>query len=235
MTPRQSIVHVAPLEHLGLHSSAFSHWMSHTVVAPLQLGVQVSPNPTPSNVQVHPSGQIGEESVLQAVVQHPPLVHDEHGLVHMGASQLPALHVKPAPQGMPQALQCIVDVVRSTSHPFAPSPSQSPRPGSQVKPQIPPAHASVASGVGPQDAPQTPQSAIEVASSASHPLDALPSQSSYPAEQVSPQVPSAHVAVAFGPAAHALVQVPQWAGSRRSASQPFDTIVSHSWNSGSHV
>jgi hypothetical protein len=204
------------------------HSTLQTVPVPSQVGEQVSPSPSQSKVHVQPDGQLGEQPVLQAVVQHAPLVHDEHGLVHMGGSQLPALHIRPAPHALPQAPQCVAEVVRSTSHPFAAPPSQSPRSKSHVKPHVPPVQVSVASGVGPQAAPHAPQCATDVASSASHPFEALPSQSSYPAAQVNPQLPPVHVAVAFAGTAQTLVHVPQWAGSRRSASHPFDTIESHS-------
>ena len=183
---------------------------SHAVVPPLHVGEHVSPRPSQSNVQEQPSGQVGEQPVPQAVVQHPPLVHDEHGLAHMGA-HVPLLQV--VAHELPQVPQCIAEVVRSTSQPFPGSPSQSPRPASQLKTHPPPVQVSVASRVGPQAPPQIPQCATDVASSSSHPLTALPSQSPYPAAQANPQVPPEQVAEAFGGDGHAVPHAPQWAGS----------------------
>lgn len=67
--------------------------------------------------------------------------------------------------------------------------------------------------------PQAPQS-VSVRRSVSHPLPGRPSQSPRSAAQARPQVPPVHVATAPGPPGHALPQLPQVAGSARSASQP---------------
>ena len=72
--------------------------------------------------------------------------------------------------------------------------------------------------------------------SASHPLPGFPSQSAKPALQVKPQVPIAHVGVAFAGVAHARAHIPQCATVVRvSTSHPLLASPSQSANPVLHV
>jgi hypothetical protein len=100
-------------------------------------------------------------------------------------------------------------------------PSQSAKPSVQVTRQTPAAQEGRALVPPAHTVEQVPQREGSEASWASHPLAGLPSQSPKPAAQTKPQRPAAQVAVALGPAAHALPQAPQWARFvRPSTSQP---------------
>ena len=148
--------------------------------------------------------------------------------------QTPATQESPAPQGLPQRPQCAAAPRRSTSQPFAGSPSQSPKPSSQrAMPQRPAAHTPVARA-GAQARPQAPQWAAAVLRSTSQPVVALPSQSPRPAGQRSPQRPAVQVATPFGPDAQANPQAPQCATSEAvSRSQPLTALPSQSRNAPS--
>jgi hypothetical protein len=144
-------------------------------------------------------------------------------------------------QAFPHAPQLCTLLVMSTSHPFAATRSQSPKPASHAAtPQAPPAHMGVAFGVT-HALPQKPQLCASEAMFTSQPFAAAPSQSPKPAKQPYVHAPIAQTPAAFGGEVHALSQAPQWMGEACVfTSQPFAACPSQfpkpaSQNSTTHV
>jgi hypothetical protein len=150
---------------------------------------------------------------------------------HAATPQRPAEHEGTAfagAQTIPQAPQwATVELVR-VSHPVDTTPSQSPKPASQVMEHAPAAHRG-APLTALHARPHAPQCRTSAAVLASQPLDAAPSQSAKPALQLATTHPPArHAAVAFG-SMHPAPQAPQWAAvTWRSVSQPFEATPSQS-------
>jgi hypothetical protein len=121
----------------------------------------------------------------------------------------------PVLQTLPHAPQFEPDDVRSVSHPFDGSPSQSPHPVAHVPtPHLAPEHDAVATWAPRGHAcPQAPQLLADAVVSVSQPLAALPSQSPNPALQTVPQRPDTHAGAALASGPHALPQAPQFIGS----------------------
>ena len=135
----------------------------------------------------------------------------------------------PAAQTVPHAPQFARSATVSRSQPLLGSPSQSRNvPVHCATAQRPAAQVAVALARA-QRAPQRPQWAGSLAVSTSQPLVALPSQSSAPVSQRSPQSPAAQVALPRGPAAQDRPHAPQWAGvARVSTSHPLAGSLSQS-------
>jgi hypothetical protein len=127
----------------------------------------------------------------------------------------PAVHVAiafaRAAHAVAHVPQFDTELRRSTSHPFAALPSQSPNPAEHpVTAHVPATHADIALARS-QVRPHIPQFAGAVERSVSHPFAALPSQSPNPASH-GPRVhtPPTHVALACAKL-QALPQAPQFA------------------------
>ncbi len=127
--------------------------------------------------------------------------------------QRPAVQGTPAPQTVPHAPQLEVLLVRLTSQPSATVPLQSPKPVlHDATRHAPDAHAGTPLGIE-HAVPQPPQFETSAPVLISHPSVAVRLQSVYPALQLKPQVPAAHVAVALARVGHTVVQAPQCVGS----------------------
>jgi hypothetical protein len=85
-----------------------------------------------------------------------------------------------------------------------------------------------------QAVPQAPQFARSVSDAISQPLSCFPSQSRSPSLQVVPQTPASQLAVAPGPAAHALPHSPQLLMVVVAVSQPLSGLPSQSSNPCRH-
>jgi hypothetical protein len=139
-------------------------------------------------------------------------------------SAKPALHTIPqtlaaqvgdalgrAGQAPPHVPQLAALVLRSTSHPSAELPLQSPRPGSHTTTQPVALHMAVAWLAPWQAAPHDLQWAMLVRRSVSQPSAALPLQSPKPGRQGRTQRPASQVAVVLAVGAQATPQPPQFA------------------------
>jgi len=115
-----------------------------------------------------------------------------------------------------------------TSQPFEASVSQSAKPGTQSRRQVPPPQTGVVfSPPRGQTVPHAPQLAVVVRVSTSQPFAGFASQFAKPGLQVNPQVPAVHVATEFATGAHALPHIPQCVVlDVTSASQPFAAVAS---------
>jgi len=135
----------------------------------------------------------------------------------------------PVAQVPPQRPQWATLVERSTSQPLAAFPSQSPKPGLQVKPQVPLPQVALAWAGAAHARPHAPQCEVLVRVSTSQPLLALPSQSPKPAAQaVSPHTPDSQAALALL-SEQRCPQRPQCVLLvRRLVSQPLDSTRSQS-------
>ena len=87
-------------------------------------------------------------------------------------------------QVIPHMLQLLMSVWVLISQPLSGFPSQSAKPGSQAKPQLPDAHVVVALGTTGQTIPHIPQLAVSVRVFDSHPSAMLLLQSSNGGVQV---------------------------------------------------
>ncbi len=90
------------------------------------------------------------------------------------------------------------------------SKSQSSNGAMQRIAHAPSAHTGKPLAGGPHALPQPPQSATETENADSQPSARSPLQFPNPATHVSAHRPATHAGVAFGPAGHALPQLPQW-------------------------
>ena len=112
-------------------------------------------------------------------------------------------------QLFPQKPQWFSVVASGTSQPSAGFPLQSPKPESQVKPQLPATHVVVELARFGQAFGHEPQCRTSVLRLTSQPSTALPLQSAKPALQVNPQVEPVQVRVEFGRLAQRFPQKPQ--------------------------
>lgn len=127
---------------------------------------------------------------------------------HVGAALGGVAHRTPHPPHREGSLR------RSTSQPFSASPSQSAKPVAQALPHTPAAQVGVALARIGHALLHAPQCATLVAVAVSQPLAVIPSQSSKPAPQASPQAPAVHAGDALAPAGQGTAsQAPQRAGS----------------------
>ena len=102
--------------------------------------------------------------------------------------------------------------------------------------QTPAVHAAVAWSRDGHDVAHVPQCDGSEPRSVSQPLEAMPSQSAWPARQRTPHAPAVHVAVAKGPAGHTLRHAPQLYGSLAvPTSQPSEATRLQSPKPGSHA
>jgi hypothetical protein len=128
---------------------------------------------------------------------------------------------------LPQAPQLFTLFVRFVSQPFAPLPSQFPRPELHDEtPHTPPTQFGVPPPVG-QMLPQVLQLLTSVFVLVSQPLFGLPSQSLKPAAQVGTQAPAVQVVVPFR-LVQETVHDPQFAVVLSGVSQPFRVLLSQS-------
>ena len=100
------------------------------------------------------------------------------------------------------------------------------KPLAQVDPHVPAVHVLVAFTTTGQARAHAPQLSGSLASVASQPLAADPSQSALPAMHVNPQVVPLQVAVAFAAPAQIVPHAPHEDGSERLASHPLARFVS---------
>jgi hypothetical protein len=157
----------------------------------------------------HPLAALESQSarpVLQAATAHAPAVQAGVPLA--------------TTQRVGQLPQWVASEPRSTSQPFAASPSQSAKPAVQVNAQAPAAQDTVAWALGAHAIPQAPQCSALVRVSTSQPLATIPSQSPRPGSQLAiPHTPAAQAPVALA-GAQAVPHAPQWAALTRVSTQP---------------
>jgi hypothetical protein len=130
----------------------------------------------------------------------------------------------------PQVPQWVLLAVTSVSHPFAASPSQSPRPVAHAPtPQVPARHTAVPPGAV-QAVPQRPQWLVLTRVSVSHPFAGLPSQSAKPVVHATMRhTAPIHMAVATLGPLHERPQLPQCSiAVASSVSQPSLVTPLHS-------
>lgn len=111
----------------------------------------------------------------------------------------------------------VAGAARSVSQPLDALPSQFANPALHETPHDPAAHVARPLAGAAHARSHAPQCARVTRVSTSQPLFASPSQSAKPGLQVKPQLPAAHVGMAFAAVGHGTQRVPQVATAASSA------------------